>query len=196
MTYRRELVLATLLGAVGAGLVTGLAGRAWATVAERATGVETLSQHLTGRSLSGVVASLGWAGLAGIAALLATRGWTRVVIGALLTVFGVVIAIISPTVVHRAHVLSVAADKSNLARLGAGDVTVHTNAWWVLSLTGGALLAAAGLLTVIRGRHWPGMSSRYDRPGAAPPPKEDDPASLWKALDRGDDPTNSELRKP
>jgi uncharacterized membrane protein (TIGR02234 family) len=188
VTTRRELALAALLGAVGAALVAGFAGRPWATVVERAAGLETLSQHLTGRSLNGAIAALSWAGLAGIAALLATRGWARVVIGLLLTVFGVVIAVISPTAVRRTHVLSVAGETSNLARL-AGDVTVHTNGWWVVSLAGGALLAAAGALTVVRGRRWPGMSSRYDRPAAAPPPSEDDPASLWKALDRGDDPT-------
>lgn len=194
MTSRRELAAATLLGVVGAGLVAGFAGRTWATLVARAAGLEPMSQHVTGRSLSGVIAALGWAGLAGIAALLATRGWARVAVGVLLTAFGVIIAIVSPTTVRRAHVISVAGEKTNLARL-AGDVTVHTNIWWVVSLAGGMLLAAAGLLTVVRGRRWPGMSSRYDRPGAAPAPRADDPASLWKALDRGDDPTSSDAKR-
>jgi uncharacterized membrane protein (TIGR02234 family) len=189
VTGRRELAAAALLGGAGAAIVAGFAGRTWAAVAEHAgTGLGTLGQQLTGRSLSGVVGALGWAGLAGIAALLATRGWARVAIGVLLAAFGVIIAIASPAAVRRAHVVSVAGDKSNLARLG-GDVIVHVNAWWVVSLAGGVLLAAAGLLTVVRGRRWPGMSARYDRPGAAPPPAGDDPASMWKALDRGDDPT-------
>jgi uncharacterized membrane protein (TIGR02234 family) len=193
VTTRRELAVAALLGAAGAGLTAGFAGRTWATVVERAAGLESLSQHLTGRSLSGVIAALAWAGLAGVAALLATRGWARVAIGVLLTGFGTIIAVVSPTVVRRAHVISVAGEKSNLAKL-TGDVTVHVNSWWVMSLAGGVLLAAAGLLTVVRGRRWPGMSARYDRPGAAPPPG-DDPASLWKALDRGDDPTSGDLRE-
>ncbi len=188
MTQRRELAAAVVLGGAGAAMVAGFAGRTWATVTERAgAGLETLHQHVTGRSLSGVTAALGWAALAGIAALLATRGWARVAVGALLAAFGVIVAIASPAAVRRAHVLSVAGDKSNLARLG-GAATVHVNAWWALSLAGGALLAAAGLLTVVRGRRWPGMSARYDRPGTAPP-AGDDPASLWKAIDRGDDPT-------
>jgi hypothetical protein len=100
----------------------------------------------------------------------------------------VIVAIASPAAVRRSHVVSVAGDKSNLARLGS-DLVVHVNAWWIPSLAGGVLLAAAGLLTVVRGRRWPGMSARYDRPGTAPPPAGDDPASMWKALDRGDDPT-------
>lgn len=188
MTPRRELTAAAVLGAVGAAVVTGFAGRTWATVAEHAgTGLETLDQHLTGRNLSGVIAALGWAGLAGIAALLATRGWARVVIGVLLTAFGVIVAIASPSAVSRSHVVAAAGEKSNLARVG-GEVAVHVTAWWTLSLAGGVLLAAAGLLTVVRGRSWPGMSARYDRPGGARTAGED-PASLWKALDRGDDPT-------
>jgi uncharacterized membrane protein (TIGR02234 family) len=188
VTSRRELTVAVLLGGVGAAMVAGFAGRTWATVTERAgAGLETLDQHLTGRSLSGVIAAVGWAGLAGIAALLATRGWARVAIGALLTAFGAIVAIVSPAAVRHAHVVTAAGEKSNLARLG-GAVSVHVNAWWILSLTGGVLLAAAGVLTVVRGRNWPGMSSRYDRPGTARP-VGDDPASQWKALDRGDDPT-------
>jgi uncharacterized membrane protein (TIGR02234 family) len=188
VTSRRELVAATLLGGVGAAIVVGFAGRTWATVTEHGgTGLETLNQHLSGRSLSGVIAALGWAGLAGIAALLATRGWARVVVGALITAFGVIVAIASPVAVRHAHVVAVAGEKSNLTRLG-GTLVAHVNVWWTLSLAGGVLLAAAGLLTAVRGRQWPGMSSRYDRPGPAKP-AGDDPASLWKALDRGDDPT-------
>jgi uncharacterized membrane protein (TIGR02234 family) len=188
VTARRELTAAALLGGAGAAIIVGFAGRVWATVAERAgTGLGTFGQQLTGRSLSGVIAALGWAGLAGIAALAATRGWARVVIGTLLAALGVIVAVLSPLAVRHAHVVAAAGEKSNLARVG-GDLTVHVNAWWVLSLVGGVLLAAAGLLTIVRGRRWPGMSARYDRPGAAPP-AGDDPASLWKALDRGDDPT-------
>lgn len=188
MTSRRELTVAVLLGGVGAAMVAGFAGRTWATVTERAgAGLQALDQHLTGRSLSGVIAALGWAGLAGILALLATRGWARVAIGVLLTAFGAIVAIVSPLAVRHAHVVTAARDKSNLARLG-GAVSVHVNGWWTLSLTGGVLLAAAGLLTVVRSHNWPGMSARYDRPGPTRP-VGDDPASQWKALDRGDDPT-------
>lgn len=193
MGGRRELAVAALLGAAGAVLVVGFAGRTWATVDERAPGLEPLSQALTGRSLSGVIAALGWAGLAGLAALFATRGWVRVAVGVLLTGFGLAVAIAAPAAVHRSHVISVAGEKSNLAKLAA-DTTVHTNAWWTLALVGGVLLVAAGLLTVVRGRRWPGMSARYDRPSAAAPAVSDDPASLWKSMDRGEDPTTAEAK--
>lgn len=188
MTNHRELATAALLGVVGAGLAAGSAGRTWATVVERG-GADLMPslQPITGRSLGGVVGALGWVGLAGIAAMVATRGWARTVVGVLLTVFGAVIAVASPTAVRRAHVVAVAADTGNLTRL-AGRLSVQVGGWWIAALAGGVLLAAAGLLTVVRGRRWPGMSARYDRPGAAPPPG-DDPTSLWRSLDRGADPT-------
>lgn len=189
MTSRRELAAATLLGIAGGGLAVGFAGRAWATVAGHGgTALEPSVQHVTGRSLSGVIPALGWAGLAGIAALLATRGWARTAVGVLLTAFGVIIAVAAPAAVRPGHVRAVAGDTSDLAKL-AGHLSVHPNAWWTVALTGGVLLAAAGLLTVARGRRWPGMSARYDRPGAAPAPAGDDPAALWRSLDHGHDPT-------
>jgi uncharacterized membrane protein (TIGR02234 family) len=60
------------------------------------------------------------------------------------------------------------------------------------------MILAAGILALVRGRVWPGMSNRYDRDGAEPRPRAerkavvdpDRPEDLWKALDRGEDPTD------
>jgi uncharacterized membrane protein (TIGR02234 family) len=61
---------------------------------------------------------------------------------------------------------------------------------------GGLVLLAAGALTVVRGRHWPGMSSRYETPAARASretasvrEQSTTPKGLWDALDRGEDPT-------
>jgi uncharacterized membrane protein (TIGR02234 family) len=71
-------------------------------------------------------------------------------------------------------------------------------AWPVLALAAGLLAAAAGLLTVVRGRTWPGMGRRYERAAAAAPTApgparrrtdEDRALDAWRALDRGEDPT-------
>jgi len=65
----------------------------------------------------------------------------------------------------------------------------------VLALLAGLLAAAAGLLTVLRGRTWPAMGRRYERAAAtAPAPArrqsdEDRALDAWRALDRGEDPT-------
>jgi hypothetical protein len=60
-------------------------------------------------------------------------------------------------------VVAIARDRVTLA---AGDQTAVTTSWsWpALAAVGGAVLLAAGLTAVIRGRRWPGMSARYDRP--------------------------------
>jgi uncharacterized membrane protein (TIGR02234 family) len=67
--------------------------------------------------------------------------------------------------------------------------------WPLLALLAGLLAVAAGLLTVLRGRSWPGMGRRYERTAAAAPaaarPRTDEDRALdaWRALDRGEDPT-------
>ncbi|MGW2545360.1 Trp biosynthesis-associated membrane protein [Kitasatospora sp. NPDC001574] len=76
---------------------------------------------------------------------------------------------------------------------GIGRPGGHTGWPWV-ALAGGLLLALAGLLTLRFGRGWPAMGSRYEAPtGKAPVSRKsaaaESPADLWKALDRGEDPT-------
>ncbi|RAY16486.1 MFS transporter [Actinomadura craniellae] len=192
---RRELASVALLCAAGALLAVLAAGRAWATVRAPAA-VTPFSLAVTGRELAPAAAALGWAGLAGLAALVATRGRARTVVGALLALFGAVIAVVSTVSTGRADVLAAAGSRRALLELsGAPAVTV--SAWWAISLAGGLLLAAGGVITVIRGHRWPGMSARYDRPGtAARSPAADDPAGLWKSLDRGEDPTVNEHEEP
>jgi uncharacterized membrane protein (TIGR02234 family) len=82
---------------------------------------------------------------------------------------------------------------------------VTHSAWPWLAALGGVLVVAAGVLTVLRGAAWPGMSARYDAPAgkrsaagprraaaaASAPAGQPTPADLWKALDRGEDPTAS-----
>jgi uncharacterized membrane protein (TIGR02234 family) len=84
---------------------------------------------------------------------------------------------------------------------GSTVTTAVSAAWPVLVLAAGLLAAAAGLLTVVRGRTWPGMGRRYERAATAataattaPAPArrrtdEDRALDAWRALDRGEDPT-------
>ncbi|WP_042367160.1 Trp biosynthesis-associated membrane protein, partial [Streptacidiphilus neutrinimicus] len=95
-----------------------------------------------------------------------------------------------------------AARSVGLTEVAVGSVT-HS-AWPWFAALGGVLVVGAGVLTVLRGAAWPGMSARYDAPagkrsaagprrGAAAkaPAGQATPADLWKALDRGEDPTAS-----
>jgi uncharacterized membrane protein (TIGR02234 family) len=185
---RRELTAAALLCAVGAGAAVVAGGRSWATVQARDT-ITPMLQAVTGRELAAGAVALGWAGLAGLAALFATRGKIRAAVGGLLALFGAAIAYASATAVGRSHVLEVAADRSALLQQGA-DAVVRSTGWPAVSLGGGVLLAVAGVVILLRGARWPGMSARYDTAGAERRPEHgDDASALWKSLDRGEDPT-------
>ncbi|GAA2158508.1 Trp biosynthesis-associated membrane protein [Actinomadura napierensis] len=198
MTPGRERGLTALLCAAGAGLALLAGNPTWATVkAEDA--ITPFSQHLTGHDLGGTATALGWAGLAGLAALFATRGRIRSGVGVLIALFGAGVVYASAAAVQRAHVLSVAGDKSALLKIGAHP-SLSVNLWWMASVTGGVLLVAGGLFAAVRGARWPGMSARYERTGTdAPRPAArkagpagapaEDPSALWKSLDRGEDPT-------
>ncbi|HEY8479543.1 MAG TPA: Trp biosynthesis-associated membrane protein [Spirillospora sp.] len=205
MTPGRERGLAALLCAAGAGLTLLAGGRVWASV--RAEGAMTaLTQNLTGGDLGGAAGALGWAGLAGLAALFATRGRARVAVGALIALLGSGVVHASVTAVQRPDVLAAARARSALLAVGA-DPVVDVTPWWAVSAAGGVLLAAAGLVTAVRGHRWPGMSARYERAGPRPAaaagtadaahahakssdqPGEEDASAMWKSLDRGEDPT-------
>ncbi|MFE9101389.1 Trp biosynthesis-associated membrane protein [Actinomadura geliboluensis] len=199
MTPGRERGLTALLCAAGAGLALLAAGRTWATVkAEHA--ITPFTQTLTGGDLGGAAGALGWAGLAGLAALFATRGRVRAGVGVLIALFGAGIAYASAAAVQRSNVLSAAGDKSALLKLGA-DPVLDVNLWWMASVTGGVLLAVAGLVTAVRGARWPAMSSRYERAGTPGPAAKgaasaDDPTAMWRSLDRGEDPTARRNGRP
>ncbi|KAB2342745.1 TIGR02234 family membrane protein [Actinomadura rudentiformis] len=208
----RERGLTALLCAAGAGLVLLAAGRPWATVRAR-DAITPFVQELTGRDLGGAASALGWAGLAALAALFATRGRVRAGVGLLLVIFGAGIGYASVAAVRRSHVLTAAGDERALLQGLSAHPAVETGPWWMVSVAGAVLLAAAGLITVVRGARWPGMSARYERQGPAGRPAgaperaagertaaDDslpvDQHSLWKSLDRGEDPTAAEERRP
>ena len=136
--------------------------------------------------------ALALAALAGLVAVIATRGVARRAVGALLALFGAGAGAAVLTTVTAATVLSVAAGKvaspesAALSGTAAGSTTsgvlgqrraravsssaghaIMTGAPWQAAVIVGALLIfAAGLATALRGQDWPVMSARYDAPGA------------------------------
>ncbi len=182
----REALLAALVCAAGACLAVYASGRAWATVDPAAQGAENL--QVTGEALT-ATGALGWASLAALAALAATRGRARIAVGAVLALLGAAVCALSLTAADTASVTEAAAEVSALFN-AADPHTVTTTAWPVWSAAGGVLIVLAGVLTAVRGHRWPGMSARYDRGAkAGAQARADDPAALWKSLDRGEDPT-------
>ena len=182
--------------AVGSVLVVVSFGATWATVTVAALSGATSPADpvstvaLTGRDLAPLGATMGWVGLAAVAALLATRTWGRRVTGALVVVAGG-----SAGVTALAFALTDAASGSGdafiEAALGArvdGDVlAVAVTAWWLPAVVGGLLMLVCGILAVAVGPAWPRLSSRYNRAGTGDVPVS--AAATWDALDRGEDPT-------
>ena len=190
-TDRREYGFALLVGAAGAGLILLAVRQQWAQA------VFTPQKPLTpqvidvsGSDLVPLAGALALAALAGLAAVIATRGMLRRAAGVLLALFGAGAGAAVMASVTAATVVSVAASKVAspesvaLSGTGAGSTTSGSTAagafvvsgstgraimtgtpWHVAVLIGAVLVFLAGLATALRGQDWPVMSARYDAPG-------------------------------
>ncbi|MFF2143214.1 TIGR02234 family membrane protein [Kitasatospora sp. NPDC058190] len=180
---RRTLGVMLLLTVLGAVLVLTAAGRDWA---EGRAG--TLDVSVTGGKISELPGGLALVGLAAAVAVFAVRGVGRLAVGALTLLAGLGAAAASVAGASDTAALDSAAS-GKLALAGSTATEVSHSAWPWVALAGGLLLALAGLVTLRYGRGWPAMGSRYEAPTRKAPVKADTPGDLWKALDRGEDPT-------
>jgi uncharacterized membrane protein (TIGR02234 family) len=190
MTAKREYGFALLAGAVGAGLVLLAVRQRWAQAVF--TPPKPLSPQVVGVSGSDLVplaGALALAALAGLAAVIATRGTLRRAAGVLLALFGAGTGAAVTTSVTAATVVSVAASKvaspesaaisgtagsttggatssgSFVVSGSTGQAIMTGTPWHVAVFIGALLIFLAGLATALRGMDWPVMSARYDAPG-------------------------------
>jgi uncharacterized membrane protein (TIGR02234 family) len=207
LSAKREYTLALLTAAVGAGLILLAARAQWAEAVY--VPPKPLSPQVVGVSgndLVPVASALALATLAGLAAVIATRGVLRRVAGALLAIFGAAAGAAVLTTVSAATVLSVAAGQvaspgSAAVSGAAGSTTSGTSSggplviagatghaimtgtgWHVAVLAGALLIFLAGLATMLRGPDWPVMSSKYDAPEGGGAGRRDS-AGAARALD-------------
>ena len=195
---RRELTAAVVLAAAGGALALSSAGQTWARLTVvRQLPLPPVDADLTGGLGAPLVTATGLVLLAAAVALFAVRGAGRVVVGLLMAAAGGVLGwsglrpLIGRLPVDAGSVTS-AGDSP-----GARVTTAVSAAWPVLALVAGVLGVLAGLLVVLCSRRWPAMGRRYERPGpggaptgpARPMTDDDRAAAAWRALDRGEDPT-------
>jgi uncharacterized membrane protein (TIGR02234 family) len=198
---RRALALTLLCGAAGAALALLASGQVWShATASFAQG--QLPVKAKGGDVTGLPSALALVGLAALVAVFAVKRAGRVLVAALLALCGtgtVAAALLSAG--DSAPLEEKAARASGLARTGVD--AVHVSAWPYVSAAGGALLLIAGVLALRYGTAWPSMSgsARYERNeraprrprpgsrGAATTAEPGRPEDMWKALDRGEDPT-------
>ncbi|MFG2331205.1 TIGR02234 family membrane protein [Streptomyces sp. NPDC048604] len=193
---RRSLAAALLLGALGATVVLLSSGQIWAE-GVASVGGGTVPVEADGGAVTGVPTALAVVGLAALVAVFAVRRTGRRLVSGLLALSGAGAA---------AAAFLGASDSSALnaeaARISGDTAAVvyslsHT-AWPYVTAGGAALILLAGLLALRFGSVWPAMGGRYERtagPRSAAPRRTaatvdpERPEDLWKALDRGEDPT-------
>jgi uncharacterized membrane protein (TIGR02234 family) len=186
---RREFTLVLLLGAVGAGLVVLATRQAWAQAVftpPRPLPAQDIS--VTGQQLVPLASALALAGLACLAAVIATGSWARRVAGGLLAVLGAGAVVAVGAGVSASAVLATArADAASGAFGGsttsgtspggavhgivitgsAGQALMTGTSWRAAAVCGAVLIVLSGLATIWRGSRWPVMSARFQRdPGS------------------------------
>jgi uncharacterized membrane protein (TIGR02234 family) len=187
MTGQRRTMIAALTGCVaGAGLVLLAASQPWAgaIVADLPGGGRI---DPSGGTVAPLASGLALAALAGPLAVLATRGVGRLAVGVLLVVAGSGIAVVA---VRTAADATAAVSEPAAAAVGLSTPAIYqaeSTGWPYVAALGGLAVATAGVATIARGRGWPSMSARYERPDRQPATAR--PASMWDAIGRGEDPT-------
>jgi uncharacterized membrane protein (TIGR02234 family) len=185
---RQELVLTMLLGAAGAGLVFLATKQGWAhvrTIPPKPLPASRVT--VTGAALVPYADALALAGLATLAAVLASRGLARRLTGVLLALLGVSLAV-SAFAVSSAAAITAANSNIGPATAGAGSVTDGSGSaasavpnvagatphvsfsaagWQALVVVGAIAMIGAGVLVAWRAGRMAVMSSRYDSPAGA-----------------------------
>ncbi|MEU3062195.1 TIGR02234 family membrane protein [Streptomyces subrutilus] len=189
---RRSVAAALLLGALGATVVLLASGRTWAR-GTAALGSDALPLTADGRAVTGLPASLAIVGLAALVAVFAVRGRSRLLVSGLLALSGLGAVLAALFAADGRQALDAEAARTT-ADAAAHVAGLTQTAWPHVTAAGGALILLAGLLALRFGKAWPSMGGRYERDGSprtrtVAPVDPDRPEDLWKALDRGEDPT-------
>jgi len=189
---RRSLAVALLSGALGAAVALLATRQRWSEGTATVAG-DAFPLTAKGSDVTGVPAALAIVGLAALVAVFAVRRSGRLLVSALLALSGAGIVVAAVLGAGDSSALDEKAAAASGDTAATADALSHT-AWPYVAAAGGALILLAGLLALRYGRLWPAMSGRYERDGTPRPRKAkpvdpDRPEDIWKALDRGEDPT-------
>lgn len=189
MRQHALFAVALLLDVVGAGAALLIASRPWQTLTlERGGPFPNMTRELIGRDVDSAPTALALVALAGVVAVLATRGLLRRTVGCVIGLAGV--GLIWRALASADPVKDYGFD-SRMGLLTDHAPMVETHAVWpVLTAVCGALVGVSGILIAWRGQEWQAMSARYETPPAQEADPEKTAATLWTKLDRGEDPTD------
>lgn len=182
------LWIVVLLVLAAAGALWGASALTWAGQPFQTPLGPTTTSGGTGAELRPELGPMALAALAAVAAVLATGGLLRRLIGLLIALAGALLAYRGYQTLAggwfayvREHAPSGGHPVGELSTQPAGPL---------LMLFGASLLVIAGVLTVLRAGRMPAMGAKYAAPGTAKErPSHDADRQLWNDLDAGRDPT-------
>ncbi|MGW4772768.1 TIGR02234 family membrane protein [Nocardia sp. NPDC004278] len=204
---RKYPVGAIVLLAIAAAALWGSSRMTWVTVSSTDGLTEPRTDRLNGGVWFGALTPLALVLLAAIAAVLATRGWLRRMVGVLIGLVAAVTAVPAFALLTRSG--ATAARAATLAELpGRATVTQVVTSQFpaVLSLVGALAAFTAGVLLARMPQDTARLSGKYDNPvfrraaateqvtrqrtdDADATPGQLSERVLWDALDAGTDPT-------
>ena len=182
------LWIVVLLVLAGAGALWAASALTWASQPFQTPLGSTANSGGTGAELRPELGPMALAGLAAVAAVLATGGLLRRLMGLLIALAGALLG-------YRGY-QTLAGGWFDYVREHAprgghpvGELSTQP-AGPLLMLLGASLLVIAGVLTVLRAGRMPAMGAKYAAPGTAKErPSHDADRQLWNELDAGRDPT-------
>jgi len=189
-TSRKALVVTIVMLVAASAALGGAAALGWAQLDIQAPLRGIVQVRVAGSAVLSALGPLAVLALAAVAAVLASGGWLRWLLGAVL--LG---AAVLPTVaVLRAvdgrwltgAAISAAELPARSVPLGSATVLFVGPA---LALAGAGLLAAAGVALVLRGHRMPRLGRRYQTPTARPNGQAYPDGRFWERMDAGEDPT-------
>ncbi|MET8813283.1 TIGR02234 family membrane protein [Streptomyces sp. NPDC004549] len=189
---RRSLAAALLFGALGAAVALLATRQRWSEGTATVAG-GTFPLTARGSDVTGVPAALAIVGLAALVAVFAVRRAGRLAVAGLLALSGAGIVAAALAGVSDGSALDEKAAQTTGDTSATVAALTHTG-WPYVAAVGGVLILLAGVLALRYGRLWPAMSGRYERGTQRPrrtarPVDPERPEEMWKALDRGEDPT-------
>ncbi|CAM04937.1 tryptophan-associated transmembrane protein [Saccharopolyspora erythraea NRRL 2338] len=186
-TSPRLLWSVVLLMLAAAAMLWGAGALVWVGQRYRTPLGQELTAGPAGSALRPELVPLALATLAAIAAVLATGGWLRRLIGLLVLAEGGML-VWRAVDWHLGGWFAYAGPKVPPGSVPVGGFASNP-AGPLLMSAAAALLVVAGALVVSRAGRMPAMGAKYSAPGEARRESRDPDRKLWDALDEGRDPT-------
>lgn len=181
-----------LLVLASAGSLWGASALIWVGQRYRTQFGNEVSAGMTGGDLRPELVPMALASLAAVAAVLATGGWLRRVVGVFVALAGAVLAWRAVQSFDGGW-FAYGPDGVPPGSVPVGAAAVGPYGPLLMCL-GAVLLLVAGVLVALRGGRMPAMGAKYSAPGTAKRKSHDPDRQMWQDLDAGRDPTDDQDR--